>query len=357
MPTRVEPEQIDRVKLLIGGQMHDRWQSYEIDSDLLVPADAWQVSLGVDLNQKPPAVAAGAVVEVRVGDDVVMTGRVDEVNHQVSKNENTFSLAGRDKAADLLDCSAPLFGVKQVSLEQIAAKIVSDFGIKTPRIDADATLIREKVNIQPGDTAWNALVHAAEANGLWPWFEPDGTLVIGGPDYSVPVSATLVINRYGKGNNVLSLKRTESMHGRYSKVTVYGQTHGTEQEQGKNALRSSAEDVEVTWHRPKIVTDDCDSVAECRNRAQKIIDESHLNGLTLTIQVQGHRIVAPGQPADGMLWKPGQRIRVDSEPHGIDGIYFLMARKFTRSRADGTRTMLTLKKDRAWIVKKSGRAT
>jgi len=355
MPTPVEPTQIDRVKLLIGGQMHDRWQSYEIDSDLLVPADAWQVSLGMALNQMPPAVAAGASVEVRVDDDVVMTGRVDEINHQVSKNDNTFSLSGRDKAADLLDCSAPLFGVKQVSLKEIAAKLVTEFGIKPPRIDADATLIREKVNIQPGDTAWNALVHAAEANGLWPWFEPDGTLVIGGPDYTVPVSATLIIKRDGKGNNVLSLKQNISMHGRYSKVTVLGQAHGTEQEQGKNALRDTVEDKDIKWHRPKIVTDECDSVAECRNRAQKIIDESHLNGLTLTVQVQGHRIVAPGQPADGLLWKPGQRIRVDSEPHGIDGIYFLMARKFTRSRTDGTRTMLTLKQDGKWIVNKTSR--
>jgi len=51
-----------------------------------------------------------------------------------------------------------------------------------------------------------------------------------------------------------------------------------------------------------------------------------------------------------MLWTPGQRIYVVSEPHGIAAIYFLMARKFTRSRNEGTRTTLTLKEDGAWLL-------
>jgi prophage tail gpP-like protein len=50
------------------------------------------------------------------------------------------------------------------------------------------------------------------------------------------------------------------------------------------------------------------------------------------------------------LWQPGQRIKIISEPHGIDATYFLMARKFTRSRMDGTRTALTLKEDGIWLA-------
>jgi len=46
----------------------------------------------------------------------------------------------------------------------------------------------------------------------------------------------------------------------------------------------------------------------------------------------------------------GQRIRVISEPHNLDAIYFLMARKFVRSRTDGTRTALTLKEDGMWVM-------
>ncbi len=49
--------------------------------------------------------------------------------------------------------------------------------------------------MEPGDTAWDALVHVAEANGLWPWFDPDGTLVVGGPKYDAPEQATLILAR------------------------------------------------------------------------------------------------------------------------------------------------------------------
>lgn len=344
------PTSADKVELLIGGNLHGDWSSYEIDSDLLTPADGWQVSLGMGDGVMPEDVALGAPVKVLVGGEVVLTGSVDEIDHPVSKAAHTFSMSGRDLAADLVDCSAPIFTAKHVSLKQLAAKIVSSFHIKI-RIAADTTRTREKVSIEPGDSAWDALARAAEANGLWPWFEPDGTLVIGGPDYSTPEVATLILRRDGKGNNVLSLGKHESMHGRYSEVTVYGQTPGTDTEQGKNNQRGVASDTGMTRYRPKIVIDhECDSPAVARDRARKLIADSRLNGLTFTAVVKGHRIDAPGQDSDGKLWQPLQRVRVISEPHGTDRVFFLMARKFSRNRQDGTRTVLTLKEDGVWVL-------
>jgi len=345
------PTPADTVELLIAGQAHGDWSSYEIDSDLLTPADAWHVTLGMTDGRMPPDVVVGAPVEVRVGGETVMIGRVDEINHQVSKTSHTFTMSGRDQAAVLVDCSAPVFVAKMVDLKEIVAKTVRTLGITKIRIDADATRTREKINVEPGDSAWDTLAHAAEANGLWPWFDPDGTLVIGGPDYSTPVVATLVLRKSGKSNNVLSLAKQESVHGRYSEVTVLGQTHGTEMEQGKHALRGSWKDDGVSWYRPKIVTDhEADNTAVCVDRAHKLISDSRLNGLSISALVKGHRITAPSQPSDGLLWKPGQRIRVISEPHNLDAIYFLMGRKFTRSRMDGTRTALTLKEDGMWVT-------
>lgn len=340
------PTPSDTVELLIAGKVHGDWSSYEIDSDLLTPADAWQVALGMTDGKMPPDVAAGAPVVVKIGGETVMTGRVDEISHQVSKTSHTFTMSGRDHAADLVDCSAPIFEKEMVTLSEIAAALVRPFGIIKQRIDADATRTREKIHVEPGDSAWDTLAHAAEANGLWPWFEPDGTLVVGGPDYTAPVVATLVLRKSGKGNNVISLAKQESVHGRYSEVTVLGQRPGTAMEQGRPNLSGSFKDDGMNWHRPKIVMDhECDSHAVCRDRAHKLVSDSRLNGLTLSAVVQGHRIAA-----GGMLWKPGQRIRVISEPHNLDAIYFLMARKFTRSRTDGTRTALTLKEDGMWVT-------
>lgn len=347
MPTQ---NNLDKVELLIAGRVHSDWTSYEIDSDLLTPADAWNVSLGMSGNEMPPDVTPGAEVIVKVDGQTVLTGRIDEVTHAVNKNSHTFTMSGRDNAAALLDCAAPIFSAQQATLKELMAALTKDFGKFKTRINADQTRLRKKVAIDPGDTAWNALARIAEANGLWPWFDPDGTLVIGGPDYSVQPAGTLIMRRNGDGNNVLSLTKTESVADRFSKVTVYGQMPGNSTEPGLPALHGAADDTGLVgvWNRPKIVQDhECDTNAMCKSRALKLVSDGRLQGYTLTAIVQGHSI----KGGDALLWEPGQRIRVISEPHGIqDQVFFLMGRKFTRSRSEGTRTELKLKEDGVWAI-------
>jgi prophage tail gpP-like protein len=88
---------------------------------------------------------------------------------------------------------------------------------------------------------------------------------------------------------------------------------------------------------------DVDSQAEASRRARKRIADSRLEGLTIEACVRGHRT------GDGEPWRPGQRVRLVSEPHGLDGIYFLMKRSFLGGRDRGTITELTLKEDGVWL--------
>lgn len=347
---------------IIGGHMHDDWESYEIDSDLLTPADAWHLTLGVGAGERsaanttiglPAEVTAGAPVQVKIGGSTVLTGRIDEITHRVDKRSHTLTLSGRDGAAVLVDCSAPVFVARLVSLDEIMVKVVRPLGITKTRLDADATRRREKINVEPGDTAWEVLAHAAEANGLWPWFEPDGTLVVGGPDYSKPPVGELILRYNGQGNNVLSLDLRRGIAERYSHLTVLGQTHGTSQESGKHALSAAEKDEEMAAiaYRPKIVVDhESDNAATARDRARKLLSDARLRGFTLTATVKGHRLLAPGTASDGVLWTPGQRLRVRSEPHGIEAIFFLMGRKFCGGKGCGATTELTLKEDGVWTL-------
>lgn len=345
----VGPVDQNRISLLIGGKTHKEWSSYDIDSDLLIPSDAWQVELGLPEGIQPPelgqSVKAGALVEVKVGNDTVLTGFVDDIVHNITHGQHTLSMSGRDQAGILLDCSAPIFTKKQCTLQEVVDNVVKKLGITKVEIRADKTVKAEKVNVEPGASAWDTLVQAAEANGLWPWFEPEGTLVVGGPDYSVPVSATLQLRKSGTGNNVISLSMTDSVSKRYSEVTVLGQSHGTAQGKGKNNLKNKEEDKDITIHRPRIVIDpDVTDDQSARTKARKLIADSRLEGFTLTAVVKGHR------NSDGVLWNPGQRIDVVSEPHGLNGTYFLMARKFQGGRGQGTTTTLTLKEDGVWVL-------
>jgi prophage tail gpP-like protein len=343
MPT---PSDQDRVAIMVAGQVYENWSTYDLDSDLLTPADRWHVTLGLDAGSRiPPAIVPAAECVVRVGKDDVMRGLIDEISHEVSRPRPSLSMTGRDGMAVLVDCSAPIFTAKELTLDQVVAQIVRPLGITRIEIRADDAQRHEKVSIDPGITAWDALQQAAEANGLWAWCEPDGTLVVGGPDYSTDPVDELVMQIDGQGNNLLALTREVSMPGRYSEITVLGQSHGTTRARGKHDIRAAAQDTGIERHRPRIVCEyDIETIDHARSRARKLVADGRLQGLTLTATMQGHRT------ASGKLWTPGQRVRVRSEPHDIDDIFFLLARKFTGGRGRPTITSLILKEDGVWVL-------
>ena len=47
---------------MIAGKTHSQWTDYDIDSDLLTPADDFQVTLGRPVDAKPDAVQPGDTV-------------------------------------------------------------------------------------------------------------------------------------------------------------------------------------------------------------------------------------------------------------------------------------------------------
>ncbi|MCP1065754.1 hypothetical protein M5G07_10740 [Serratia symbiotica] len=108
------------------------------------------------------------------------------------------------------------------------------------------------VEIIPGDTAWDALKKAAEASDLWPWVIADGTLVISGPDYSIPAVDTLIMRKDGQGNNLLRLSVTRNVSAHYSEVTtVLAQGHGWQcKNDGKHDRRYTVRDTSVPFYRP-----------------------------------------------------------------------------------------------------------
>lgn len=343
MPT--DQAAVDAVEVVLGGQAHRGWERYDIDSDLMTPADAWHVELAQTEIKLPPSVEIGAGVQVRVGGQTVLSGLLDDREHGVTKNGHSLMLSGRDAAGVLIDCSAPIFSAQKLDLEQIVAKVVRPLSIRKIRISAEKLLTREKVNVEPGDTAWDALKHAAEANGLWPWVDPDGTLVVGGPDYTTPVVDTLVMRLDGRGNNIEQVAEKRSQVPRYSDMTVLGQAYAVGLNDGRNNIKATVKDTGLKTYRPKVVVDhECISNAIASARGQKLLSDARIKGYELKLVVKGHRT------AGGVLWTPGQRVAVQCEPLGLDGVYFIMARRLSGDRANGQQTHLSLREDGVWVL-------
>lgn len=367
----------EKITLLLAGGARSDWQRYRIDSDFLKPADAWSLSLGLPGNVFPAQAVRGAPVQLQVGGETVLTGRIDSVQRRIARQgQMTLTLNGRDNAAILVDCAAPIFSARQLTLDAAIATIVKPLGVKRIRIQADGMTRHDSIHTEPGERAWDALVRVAAGRGLWPWCDPDGTLVIGGPDYTRPPVATLVLKPSTGEVNVLSLEDTSSINGCYSELTVLAQSHASQAdnlavpdlsdtpapgqnddetgndsdddcgcgESGHYSRSRTIKDPDVPYYRPQVlVVGDVDNPEQVQFRARKAMADAHLSGYDLQIDVPGHR--TPG----GQLWTPGQRIHVISEPHDIDDTYFLMGRSFSGGRPGGQTTTLRLKEDGIWI--------
>ncbi|THA10505.1 phage baseplate assembly protein [Rodentibacter pneumotropicus] len=333
----------NEVVVEVDGKVHNSWKSYDIDSDFLIPADAFLFDLGVPSNSTVLPDFSGSEVKVRINGELVMTGIVDTTQHSISKNNRTYRLNGRDRASILVDCSAPITNVKGLTVLDAVQKIVEPLGIKQVKLRAENNPTLDKVDIDVGETAWNAAMRCANSAGLHLWFEPSGVLIVGGADYSTPPVATLCCTKDGKRNNFEQADLTFDVSNRFSEVTFLAQSHGKQGQDNKNDLKWVYQDPEMTAYKPKtIVVSDVDNLEALQKWAKKYISDSQLEGFTLTIIVPDHKT------QDGTLWQPGQRVHIICEEYDIDAIFFLMGRRFTLSRNSGTQTELRFKQDGVW---------
>lgn len=327
----------------IDGKSHNSWKNYDIDSDFLIPADAFAFDIGVPSDSTVLPDYSGAEVKVRINDMLVMTGIVDTVQHGISKTNRTYRLNGRDRASVLVDCSAPITNVKGLTVLDAVKKIVEPLGIKQVQLKAENNPLLDKVDIDVGETAWSAAMRCANSAGLHLWFEPNGVLIVGGADYSTPPVATLCCMKDGSQNNFEQADLSFDVSNRFSEITFLAQSHGKQGQDNKNDLKWVYNDPEMTTYKPKtVVVSDVDNLEALQKWAKKYIADSILEGFTLTIIVPDHKM------QDGTLWQPGQRVHVICEEYDIDAIFFLMGRRFMLSRQGGTQTELRFKQDGIW---------
>ncbi|WP_076591975.1 phage baseplate assembly protein [Herminiimonas arsenitoxidans] len=344
-------DRLDPVSVLIGGKAHQAWQGYRIDSDLMTPADAWSLTCAIDANAaSPDNIYEGAEARIMLGSDLIMTGLVDDVDEPLNKTSRTMELSGRDRASFLLDCSAPIMSMQQATLKQVVTKAVAQLGIKDVVYQAKPASPQKKVQTEPGQSVWEWLQSACEVNQVWPWFSPDGKLIIGAPDYTTPPVAHLVMRfrPNAKGNNIQSLQRTRSIKDSYSEITVLGQSSG-DGDAGQHNIKGVAKDDTMPVYRPKVVVDgNCDSDELATRRANKLMADGRLARERIAIKVEGHRVIKSdgGNPP----WAPGMRVHILSEPHGINAVYFLTRRVFTLNKAGARGTDLYFVPDSVWLL-------
>lgn len=329
----------------IDGKQHKQWKSYDIDSDFLIPADSFNFELGKSSQIEVLPNFSGKTAVVKINGETILTGIVDTTNHRIGKNGRTFALNGRDKASILVDCSAPITNVQGMSLLDAIKKIVSPLGITQVELKAEKNPTLSKVDIDVGETAWEAIMRCANSAGLHCWFDPKGVLIVGGADYSSPPVATLCCVKSGdvSQNNFTEANLSYDVSQSYSEVTFLAQKHGNNSDSAKHDFKWVYKNGEMDLYKPKtVVLGDVENLEALMKQARKQVSDWQLDSFNLTIVVPDHKT------KDGVLWQAGQRVHVVCEEYDLDAIFFLMGRRFMLSRSGGTQTELRLKLDGVW---------
>lgn len=328
------------ISVVIGGVTWVNWTRYELDADFVSPADAWSVEAANPTAAQIASLVTGASVQVLVGGVPVLTGLLERKAIRRSPDGTVISISGRDLAAPLVDCCpSPGWGATSLSLEGVAAAAITELGIvATLSVVPEAQVPRPHLRPEPGETWWALLDRLARKARLMVWMTPAGTLSIGRPDYLSPPVGALVFTP-GARCNVKEGIYTEDLSGRFSAVTVVGQTAGSDFS-GGGSVSGTAQDAELVargLHRPTVVDDgEVASSAEARDRAAWEISHRAFASKTLQYTVVGHG------PSEGVLWAPNQQVTVEDDiVAGGRGTWWISGRRLLRD-AGGTRTVLTL---------------
>ncbi|HHE71340.1 MAG TPA: hypothetical protein ENL34_03545 [Chloroflexi bacterium] len=333
-----------RVRLVVGGAELGDWASFDIESDLLQPADAFTF-VAPNIN----GAMAGKVnqmddVVVTVDDVVQMRGFVDSVQYA----NGQVQISGRDLFGHLVDCSAPPKSYRRVYLDVLAAKLSAPWDIAW-QVDGVALKQHRWVKIEPGESCMDAIVRLAKVDRVLVWLDAQGVGHIGRPDYDqLPKH---VLRRY-KGtdpmselNNVLEdgAEVSEDGRDRFSTITVLGSSGNSGSQWGKTALQNqSSTDAEVVSTRTLILTDgDVKSISACKQKAEDEVERRAFESVVIRYTTAGFY----GEEASGQepsMWAIDTRAAVTDQIAGLDGVYYVTKRNFQLELGQGHVTALEL---------------
>lgn len=360
----------DPITLVIGGRSYSNFLSYEVDSNVLVPADAFSCRI----SRCDTGIKTGEKFQLVVNGRLEMTGLIDKVTAQYSKGSQELRVEGRDLMGLLVDASVEEWKtLHAVSLKDMGKRLLKnipylkdskviyghekkDAGLSKPKkvklesasgMPGDASTCQ----YEPGISIFEALSDYSQKHGLLMWFEPDGTLVFGELKGKGAASEFSFFTHKGQEqgakdkrsaqakNNIISANLTDDISKRYSQLTIVAQIQGTDgiPAGGQDVNIPTPPDKTFPFRKPLVLQSQCVSEKAATLQAAWELKKREAEGWRLELVVAGHS-------QDGVNYKANSACHIKDEVLGLDGEYLILGRKFTLDRNDGPRTQLTVGK-------------
>ncbi|MEO7691294.1 MAG: phage baseplate assembly protein [Sphingomonas sp.] len=350
-PVAIAATLSEKVELSIEGTLYAGWQQVSVSRSLDSLSGNFELTLaakattgGADL-----AIKTGDRCKLLVGGATVINGWVDAVSHTIGDNDHSLSVRGRDRTADLADCSAihKPGSWKNVKIETIASELTAPFGVSVTAKTSTGKAI-PKFALQQGETVQAAIERLLRFRGLLMVANEDGDLEIITPDSGAP-AATLEL-----GVNIKAITATFDASQRFSEYLIKGQAAGDDHKNGKTVsqIKGNAGDAGVTRHRPLlIVAEEQGDGASLAVRAKFEAGVRAGKAVSAQISVAGWRVGAGGK-----LWAPNMAVRVKAATVKLASEQMLVTAVSFAKGDDGTTATLTVMPPGAWKQLAEGKA-
>ena len=251
----------------------------------------------------------GDKVEIRIGDDLVLTGWVDATPVSVSGNSVTRSVSGRSLTCDLVDCSAEFAQWRSQPVAAIVQALASNYGISVvDEAGASGTITDHSVD--PGETVFESIDRLLSLSRLLSTDNSSGQLVI-----AEPGSGGRAVDELVLGENILASSMSQDFSDCFSEYRCVGQRSGSDSIDATAAAEVSASqtDARVKRTRTLIIQQSGQLTPELAQERARWESENRMSrALSVNVTIQGWR------QSNGALWEANQIVRMRDDVCGID---------------------------------------
>jgi len=336
---------VNELFLIINNQKYSGWLDITLKRSIENLCGEFSVSITDRFTPagKPFFVVEQDRVEIKIDNNKMLTGYVDRVAPSYGPSGTTIVIEGRDKTADLVDCSAvhDPGSFKNTTFENMVKILIRPFNISAI---FPTDLPKEKFNlkISSGDSIFQLLDRLASKYGLLLQTNINGELIFMKNEFSRADTGLAI------GDNIITIAPDYNVTDRFLNYIVRGQ-NATE---GKGAWGKSqpqivgrASDGGILRNRVLLLQAETNATAaSCRARAQWEAAIRRARAVTAAAEVQGWY-----QTGSNKLWEINKIINVNAPQVYIENTDLLISSiEFKKSTA-GTTTRLGLVPDDSYL--------
>ena len=358
----------NEVSLTIGGSVFENWTSFSITTELNTISPAFSVGIVSNSMYLKNKITSGNSVKVKIGNDVVLTGYIEQTPVSYSATSANVGIAGRSKTCDLIDCtvmvddpnisyekepntsnsnyvSCPQNAAteyKNVALETIIAQLIMPYGIKLVNETKPLTKKRN-FSAKHEDTVLKALQNLTSTENLLFYGNENGDLVVTEKG-KLTADDALVL-----GQNILTGDASFDASKIYKYYRAVGQDKGVTGKTGHDASCHNYTAVDDNVSRTRLLTKKVQGAADtakCKVTAEGDRDYNRDQYFKITYKVQGWR------QSTGKLWKINSLVDIKDDFLGIDtqrSQKFLITRVvFNLTENEGMTTTLDVIPPNGW---------